>query len=103
MCRQWISHVRIIAMSTGAVTSNASCRTKILPAFRRLGFWRLGDIDDDTALRMTFGDCALQLDFAIFKIFGGDVAEDVGCHHAHRRATENFLGKRASAIAEDNA
>ena len=57
-------------------------------------------VDHDAAAGVAPGDRLLQLDLGVAEVVGGDAAEHVRGHHAHRRPALDQLAERAGAVAE---
>src|SRR5581483_11540285 len=75
-------------------------RIDIFAARRRPGFGGRLQVDDHPTLGRAPGDRFAQFNLAVPEVVGGDVAENVRGHHAHRRPPEHLFGKRASPVAE---
>jgi hypothetical protein len=59
-------------------------------------------MDDHAAAGMALRDGLFEDDLGIAEVIGGDAAEDVGGHHAHRGSADDLLGERAGPVAEDD-
>lgn len=57
-------------------------------------------MDNNPAARIPLGNRLLQLDLGIAQVVGGDVAEDIRGHHAHRGPSQHLVAERAGTIAE---
>jgi hypothetical protein len=57
-------------------------------------------MDHHPAARMSLRDRFPQLDTGVAEIVGGDVAEDIGGHHAHRGPAQHLVTERTGTVAQ---
>src|SRR5258708_27052287 len=75
---------------------------EILAARRLARVFRLPQIDPNPAAGIAPGAGFVQHHPGVTEALGDDHPEDVGGHHAHRRAPDHLFRERANAIAKDD-